>query len=106
MMAARKTPAQPEDHEERGDLSRLRAEIERLDGELVQLIAKRVRLARDVGEAKRHSGLPTLDPTREATVVRRAVTSAREAGLERDEEIRQIFWSIIGLCRRAQTGDG
>lgn len=88
---------------ELGDLARLRAEIELLDIQLVQIIARRVRLARDVGEAKHRAGMPTLDPTREATVVRRAMTLAREAGLEPDEEIRQIYWLLIALCRRAQT---
>jgi chorismate mutase/prephenate dehydratase len=104
MKQARRT-ASPDEGGERGDLARLRAEIERLDSELVQLIARRVRLARDVGEAKRQAGMPTLDPTREATVVRRAVTLARDAGLEPDEEIRQIYWLLIALCRRAQTSD-
>ena len=105
MMPARRTAASTGEGGERGDLAPLRAEIERLDTELVQLIARRVRLARDVGEAKLGAGMPTLDPTREATVVRRAVTLAREAGLEADVEIRQIYWLLIALCRRAQTSD-
>ena len=104
-MTARRSPARPEDTGARGELGQLRTEIEQVDADLVQLIAKRVRLAREVGEAKRRAGMPTLDPTREATVVRRAVTLAREAGLEPDEEVRQIYWLLIALCRRAQTSD-
>jgi chorismate mutase len=42
-----------------------------------------------------------LDPAREAAVVRRAGTVARDAGLE-DEDVRYIFWHLIGLSRRAQ----
>ena len=87
------------------ELARLREEIEQLDLALIQLIANRVRLARDVGAAKRAAGLPTLDHTREAAVVRRAVVLAREAGLSYDDEVRQIFWQLIGLSRRAQTDD-
>lgn len=87
------------------ELSRLREEIEQVDRALVRLIADRVRLAREVGAAKRTAGLPTLDHVREAAVVRRAVTLAREAGLEHDDEIRQIFWQLIGISRRAQTHD-
>ena len=86
-------------------LSRLREEIERVDTEIVRSIAERVRLAREVGEAKRSANMPTLDHTREAAVVRRAVSLARDAGLQYDEDVRQIFWQIIGLCRRAQTHD-
>lgn len=87
------------------DLAHLRADIERLDRELIQLIAARVSQAKAVGVAKRASGLPTLDHAREAAVVRRAVALAREAGLPYDEEIRQIFWQLIGLSRRAQKHD-
>lgn len=82
-------------------LTQLREEIERIDRTLIQLIADRVRLARQVGAAKRAAGLPTLDPAREAAVVRRAVVLAREAGLL-DDDVRQIFWHLIGLSRRAQ----
>lgn len=85
------------------ELARLRAEIERIDGEIVRLIADRVRLARDVGDAKQAAGLATLDHAREAAVVRRAVERGRECGLGEADEVRQIFWQLIGLCRRAQT---
>jgi chorismate mutase len=84
------------------ELLRLRRRIEEIDSALVELIAERVRLARDVGAAKRAAGLPTLDPSREAAVIRRASALAREAGLV-EEEVRDIFWHLIGLSRRAQT---
>jgi len=83
------------------ELSRLRDEIARIDRSLIQLIAERVRLARAVGAAKRTAGLPTQDPAREAAVIRQAAEVAREAGLA-DDEIRHIFWQVIGLSRRAQ----
>lgn len=83
------------------DLERIRGEIERIDRELVGLIAVRVRLAREVGAAKRALALPTLDSRREAAVVRRAGALARDAGLP-DEDIRYVFWHLIGLSRRAQ----
>jgi chorismate mutase len=82
-------------------LAGLRGEIERIDRQLIALIAERVRLAREVGDAKRELGVPTLDPAREAAVVRRAGELAREAGVG-DEDVRYIFWHLIGLSRRAQ----
>ncbi len=83
------------------DLLEVREEIERVDRALVALIAERVELGRRVGAAKRALGFPTLDPAREAAVVRRAGTLAREAGVD-DEDVRYIFWHLIGLSRRAQ----
>jgi chorismate mutase len=84
-----------------GELSRLRDEIERIDRALVQLIAERVRIARAVGVVKRLEGMPTLDPAREAVIIRRATGLAREAGLP-EEDVREIFWHLVGLSRRAQ----
>ena len=83
------------------EMDRLREEIETIDRSLIELIARRVDLAREVGRAKRAAGLPTLDPAREAAVVRRAGQVAREVGIE-DEDVRYIFWHLIGLARRAQ----
>jgi chorismate mutase len=88
------------DHSQ-ADLTSLRTDIEQLDRELVALIARRVALARSVGVAKRMAGLPTLDPAREAAIIRRASTLARGAGLG-EEPVREIFWHLVGLCRRAQ----
>jgi chorismate mutase len=82
-------------------LRAFRDRIEQVDRELIRLIGERVLLAREVGAVKRELGLPTLDPAREASVVRRAGELAREAGVG-DEDVRYIFWHLIGLSRRAQ----
>lgn len=87
------------------ELAEIRDEIERIDRSIVELIAQRVQLARRVGTVKRSAGLPTLDPPREAAVVRRAGALAREAGLD-DEDVRYIFWHLIGLSRRIQMEEG
>lgn len=84
-----------------GRLAELRGRIQQIDRELIGLIAERVRLAREVGAAKRALGVPTLDPAREAVVVRNAGELARQAGVG-DEDVRYIFWHLIGLSRRAQ----
>lgn len=82
-------------------LSACRAEIEGIDRELVALLAKRVALGRRTATLKRAAGLPILDPQREAEVIRRAVAAAREHELPA-EAIREVFWHVVGLSRRAQ----
>jgi chorismate mutase len=83
------------------ELSRCREEIERIDDEIIKLLARRLTLGRQTGTLKREAGLPILDPAREAAVIRRVAEVAREAGLP-PEPIREIFWQIVGLSRRAQ----
>jgi chorismate mutase len=79
----------------------LRGEIEAIDQQLIQLLARRIGIACSIGEAKRAAGLPVLDPAREAAIVRRASACAREAGID-DEDVRYIFWHVVGMSRRAQ----
>ncbi len=86
---------------EREDLARLRVEIEQVDRDMIKLIAKRVELARQVGAVKRAAGLPALDPSREAAVIRRVSEVAREEGAP-EEDVRYLFWHIIGMSRRVQ----
>jgi chorismate mutase len=87
------------------ELRRVRGEIERIDRGIVDLIAERVALARQVGPLKQALGMPILDPPREAAIVRRASELAREAGLS-DEDVRYVFWHLVGLSRRVQLEEG
>jgi chorismate mutase len=83
------------------ELSACRVQIEEIDGRLVALLAERVGLGKRTAALKRAASLPLLDPRREAEVIRRVGELAREQGLD-SEAVRQIFWHVIGLSRRAQ----
>ena len=84
-----------------GELAACRSQIEEIDVKLVTLLAERMVLGQRTAGLKRAAGLPILDPRREAEVIRRAVSAARERALP-TEPVRQIFWHIVGLSRRAQ----
>jgi chorismate mutase len=86
------------------ELTRCREEIERIDHEIIALLARRLDLGKRTGELKRTAGMPILDPTREAAVIRRVTEEARDAGLP-PEPIREVFWQIVGMSRRAQEGE-
>jgi chorismate mutase len=82
-------------------LTACRQEIERIDDQIVELLVQRLSLGRRTGELKRGAGLPIIDPVREAEVIRRVAETARAAGLP-SEPIREIFWQIVDMSRRAQ----
>lgn len=84
-------------------LDALRAQIRVADEELVALIGRRRALVVEIGEAKAALGLPVLDPSQEARVVRRAAELART--LHVDEELtRDVIWRIIASARDEQEG--
>jgi chorismate mutase len=83
------------------ELASCRAQIEEVDRKLIALLAERVTLGKKTATIKRAAGLPILDPQREAEVIRRAVTTAREHDLP-VEAVRELFWHVVGLSRRAQ----
>lgn len=85
----------------REDVLQVRAEIDRVDAAVVELLRERVQLARQAGAIKESAGLPRFDHAREAAVIRRCGALAREAGVPA-EEVRAIFWQVVALSRRAQ----
>ncbi len=89
------------DHDPLAELAQCRNEIEDLDRRLVALLAERVALGKRTATLKKAAGLPILDPQREAEVIRRAVGTAREHDLP-VEAVREVFWHVVGLSRRAQ----
>lgn len=83
------------------DLDQLRKEIERIDRAVVGLVRERVRVARLVLRAKRAAGLPVVDTAQEATVIERAASLARAAGLP-PEDIGAVFKRVVEITRQAE----
>ncbi|MDQ7989187.1 MAG: prephenate dehydratase [Candidatus Dactylopiibacterium sp.] len=75
------------------ELLRLRGEIDRLDGEILERLSQRARCAQRVGEVKRG---PLYRPEREAQVLRGIAD--RNPGPLSDEGIQRIFREIMSWC--------
>jgi chorismate mutase len=89
------------EHDDAARLEQLREEIAALDDALVRTLARRLRVAAEVGEIKQRMKLPVLDPAREAEVVRRAAAGARDAGVD-PELVRTVLWLVIDHARGVQ----
>ncbi len=83
------------------ELTVRRGEIREIDRAIVELLARRVVIGRRIGKLKRDSGLPVLDPGREAEVIRAVSEMARSHSLP-NEAVREIFWRIVALSRQVQ----
>jgi chorismate mutase / prephenate dehydratase len=75
------------------ELLKLRAEIDRLDGEMLALLAQRAQCAKRVGEVKRG---PLYRPEREAQVLRSI--GERNPGPLSAEAVQRIFREIMSWC--------
>ncbi|MFN8573569.1 MAG: chorismate mutase [Gemmatimonadaceae bacterium] len=83
------------------ELAERRAEIHEVDRAIIELLARRVVIGRQIGKLKRDAGLPVLDPGREAEVIRAVGEMARAQTLP-SEPVREIFWRIVALSRQVQ----
>jgi chorismate mutase / prephenate dehydrogenase len=66
------------------DLARLRAELDAIDGELVDMAARRQGIVAEIGRLKRHHRQPTRDYSREREVREQARARALARGLDPD----------------------
>jgi chorismate mutase/prephenate dehydratase len=79
----------------------LRAEIDRLNQEILDKIRERVHVALLIGDVKKKHGKSVRDPARETQVLDRVTRMAKARGLEPDAT-RRIFREIIELCAAAE----
>jgi chorismate mutase len=78
-----------------------RREIEEIDSEIIQLIARRLQETKRVFLAKRAVGMEISDPEQEMLVLRRAMDSATELGLDAGA-VRDIFEILIAMSLEKQ----
>lgn len=84
------------------ELTELRQEIDRLDGQIAQLFLRRMDVCREVGEYKKANGLPVLDAQREQELL--AAKSALAGTPEDKKALRALFEAVMAESRALQTG--
>ncbi len=78
----------------------LRAEIDRIDSDLLKIFNKRASLALKIGELKKVSGLPIFDPNREKQIFQRM--KQENPGPLDDQAIVRLFERVIDESRRLE----
>src|SRR6185436_10060553 len=82
------------------DLGDLRSRIDKIDGELVRLLAERAEVAARIGERKREAGDAPLDAARERELLERL--SREERGRFPLSGLEAIFREILSASRAVQ----
>lgn len=65
-------------------LDSLRRQIDELDSELVELLAKRMRVCREIGQFKKEHRMPVLQMNRHDEIIQTRVNSAKEMDMDGD----------------------
>ena len=86
------------------DLDQLRHELDDVDGDLVELIARRLELVGQVSAAKTRAQSPVRDPERERAVLDGVEARAVRRGVS-GELVRRVFREIIGHAVDRQVAE-
>ena len=81
------------------ELSELRQQIDEIDGQLIDLLVRRMGIMNDVAAAKRAKGISTVDPARERDILNRVMD---QAGPEYETEMKMIFSTLFNLSKAKQ----
>jgi prephenate dehydrogenase len=82
-------------------LLEVREHIDELDRELIALLQRRCELSARAGLAKRETGAPVLDPSREAELLMQRGRWAEQSGLPADV-VQAVFRQVLTISRRVQ----
>ena len=78
-----------------------RDDIDRLNNEIISLIAERQQAAVAIGEIKMRYGKPVVDKSREQAILDKIKEKAPAKGLN-PEALKRVFKEIIRLCVEAE----
>ena len=74
-------------------LTELRAQIDKLDDQLLELLTRRMRISRDIGQYKKEHSMPILQAQRYEELLERRAKQAVELGMDR-EFMRTVLQAI------------
>lgn len=83
-------------------LVHLRRQIDQLDNDLLEILAKRMNVSREIGAYKRDHNMPVVQATRYGDIMTSRVLAAKSMGMS-EEFMRQIFSSIHEESVRIQV---
>ncbi len=83
------------------DLKNLRKRIDQIDGQILQLLNRRVEEVTRVSILKRQKRISTYSPEREASMLKRLKKLSR--GALKASDIESIFSEILSVCRSKDT---
>ncbi|MCS7108724.1 MAG: chorismate mutase [Sulfolobales archaeon] len=82
-------------------IEELRSEIDRIDEEIVKLVAMRVGLVKEIADVKMEKCLKLVNPSREAYVLTRVRGLSSELGINPDH-VELLFRIVMMICLKEE----
>jgi chorismate mutase len=82
-------------------LEELRDEIEEIDREIVESIARRTYVVESIAEVKKERGMEIHDPKREEVVLDRVAERAESLDVD-PEDMREVFELLMDISKKEQ----
>lgn len=82
------------------DLNKLRAELDAIDDELVEMFKRRFTAVDRIAHAKRNAQLQIFDPKREQEILERIAT---HAGDDLSNDLTEIWRCIMSVAKRRES---
>jgi len=82
------------------EFAELRRQIDQIDSQILELVARRVEIVLQVGDYKRRHGLRVYDPERERRLLEHLASRA-PSPLDR-ETVRRVFERLVDESRRLE----
>ena len=81
------------------DLDSLRRQIDEIDGEMLELFLRRMKICREIARYKIENNLPVLHPEREREIIEEV---RQKSGTEFAAYGEEFFRGVLSLSRRIQ----
>jgi len=81
------------------DLLELRSDIDKIDGEIVDLLIERAELSRRVAEYKKENSIPVFDEGREGEILR----WVKEKSADKSEFCESVYKAVLDASKREQN---
>ncbi len=92
----------PQPHELPPGLPETRAEIDRIDAEIVRILAIRLAEVMRASQIKHAAGIAFRDEDREAEIIQNAVERGEELGLPK-KQVKKIFKQILRISEELRA---
>ncbi|MFH1064911.1 MAG: chorismate mutase [Nanoarchaeota archaeon] len=84
------------------ELNQAREEIDKIDNEIIELVAKRLSVAKEIAKIKKSNNLPVENKAREEEVLKNAINNLKAKGFDDEKFAKELFAVIMQKSKEIQ----